>query len=137
MTRDELVRALANLPENVAIGCVVEAGRIRGRRHLASRADVVAVVRACAEAYGVTSGEIMGRVRTARIVRARFQAYFLLLDLFDMSTVQVGLAFGGRCHTTIMHGAPKGEADKGRAAVRARVLAVAAMLGIGSEAEAA
>lgn len=130
MTREGVINALAGMPENVAIGCVVEAGRLRERKRLATRADVVAVVRACAQAYGVTEEQIRGRSRPRQVVRARFRAYFLLLDLFSLSAVKVGIALD-RDHTSVLNGAPQGAADDSKEAHDARVLAAAAMMGMG------
>ena len=62
------------------------------------------VVAAIAKRYGVTHNDIMGPSRKSRIVAARFEAIVTVAQLRHMwSLPRIGLFFGGRDHTTILH----------------------------------
>jgi hypothetical protein len=62
------------------------------------------VVAAIAKRYGVTHNDIMGPSRKSRIVTARFEAIVTVAQLRHMwSLPRIGLFFGGRDHTTILH----------------------------------
>jgi chromosomal replication initiator protein len=57
--------------------------------------------------YGVTHEEITGDKRTRRIVGPRQVAMYLSRELTDASLPQIGRAFGGRDHTTVMYAVQK------------------------------
>jgi chromosomal replication initiator protein len=57
--------------------------------------------------YGVTHEEITGDKRTRRIVLPRQVAMYLSRELTDASLPQIGRAFGGRDHTTVMYAVQK------------------------------
>jgi hypothetical protein len=62
------------------------------------------LVAAIAKRHGVTYNDIMGPSRKARIVAARFEAIVTVAQLRHMwSLPRIGLFFGGRDHTTILH----------------------------------
>jgi chromosomal replication initiator protein len=62
------------------------------------------VLEAAARFYSLTSGDLTGRRRTKEIALARHVAMYLARELTDASLAQVGKAFGGRDHTTVLHG---------------------------------
>ncbi len=56
-----------------------------------------------AEYFGLSSVDIRGKKRTKAIVYPRQIAMYITRDITEFSTTEVGLAFGGRDHTTVMH----------------------------------
>lgn len=77
------------------------------------------VIDAAANLFGVSIGDILGPRRHRHVVRARQVAMFVCRDLTDLSYPQLGTAFGGRHHTTVLDAVRKIEA--GDAATRAQV----------------
>jgi len=57
--------------------------------------------------YGVTLAELNGDKRTRRIVQPRQVAMYLSRELTDASLPQIGRAYGGRDHTTVMYAVQK------------------------------
>ena len=65
--------------------------------------SVERIIAITAAYFGVTTGDLVGHVRTAPLVRARQVAIHLARELTDLSMPRIGQAFGGRDHTTVMH----------------------------------
>ena len=61
------------------------------------------VVRKVVEVTGVDEDNIVGSSRKKEFVEARQTAMFLCRNLLDASLSSVGMYFGGRDHTTVMH----------------------------------
>ena len=61
------------------------------------------VVRKVVEVTGINENDIVGKSRKKEFVEARQTAMFLCRDLLDASLSSVGMYFGGRDHTTVMH----------------------------------
>tara|TARA_B110000495_G_scaffold30467_1_gene23290 strand:- start:1326 stop:2663 length:1338 start_codon:yes stop_codon:yes gene_type:complete len=61
------------------------------------------IVRKVVEITGINEINIVGKSRKKEIVEARQTAMFLCRSLLDASLSSVGLFFGGRDHTTVMH----------------------------------
>ena len=61
------------------------------------------VVRKVVEVTGVNESNIVGKSRKKEFVEARQTAMFLCRNLLDASLSSVGMYFGGRDHTTVMH----------------------------------
>ena len=61
------------------------------------------VVRKVVEITGVNENNIVGKSRKKEVVEARQTAMFLCRNLLDASLSSVGVHFGGRDHTTVMH----------------------------------
>lgn len=60
------------------------------------------IISAVAEEYGLTPEAVTGRGRTAALRRARLAAVVLCRKLLGMRYVDLGVAFGGRSHATII-----------------------------------
>ena len=60
-----------------------------------------------AEAYGVTVTDLESPSRRQPLARARQIAMYLCRDLTDLSLPKIGALFGGRDHTTALHGINK------------------------------
>ena len=61
--------------------------------------------------YKVSTGELLGRVKTKKIAQARQVIMYLLIIELEMSPTQVGRLLGGRDHATVIHGAGKINAE--------------------------
>ena len=62
------------------------------------------ILDAVAKHYRVKISELLGKKRTRTIARPRQVAMSLTKDLTSLSLPAIGEAFGGRDHTTVMHG---------------------------------
>ncbi len=71
------------------------------------------VQRVVAEAYNLGVQDLKGKKRTQAITLPRQIAMYLIRELTEYSTTEVGMEFGGRDHTTVMHAVQKIE-DKVR-----------------------
>ncbi|KGO32128.1 chromosomal replication initiator protein DnaA [Oenococcus alcoholitolerans] len=65
------------------------------------------VQRVVAEEYDVSLADLIGKKRNSDIVMPRQVAMYLIRHLTDISLPKIGQAFGGRDHTTVMHGTEK------------------------------
>jgi chromosomal replication initiator protein len=65
------------------------------------------IIAIAAEKFGFAEKDLLGKKRTARINKARQIAMYLCRELTESSLPQIGEAFGGRSHTTILHGIKK------------------------------
>lgn len=57
-----------------------------------------------ADRFGLSLSAMLGPCRSRRIARARQIAMFLVRELTPLSLPNIGRRFGGRDHTTILHG---------------------------------
>lgn len=71
------------------------------------RLTCAAIITEVARFYGLSIADVKGTYRTTRCVIARHVAYYLCRGLLPVSMPQIGRAFEGRDHTTIMHGVSK------------------------------
>lgn len=60
-----------------------------------------------AEHFNINVSDLKGKKRTKIITVPRQIAMFIIRDLTDYSTTEIGLEFGGRDHTTVMHSCQK------------------------------
>jgi chromosomal replication initiator protein len=65
------------------------------------------VVNAVADAFGVSVEQLVGSNRSRDIALPRHVAMYLLRKEVNVSLPQIGEAFGGRDHTTVMHACSK------------------------------
>jgi len=75
----------------------------RPRHHV----SVEQVVSATARHYGLEANDLTGPRRAQRVNQARQVAMYLTREITDASLPQIGEIFGGRSHTTILHGCNK------------------------------
>ena len=61
------------------------------------------VQRVVAEYFNVTPADLKGKKRTKQVTFPRQVAMFIIREITDYSTTEIGLEFGGRDHTTVMH----------------------------------
>ena len=60
-----------------------------------------------ADKYGVSAEDITGKRRSREIALPRQVAMYICREMTEMSTTAIGQDFGGRDHTTVMHGCDK------------------------------
>lgn len=65
------------------------------------------IISTVAEQYGITDEDIISKKRSRDLTLPRQIAMFLCRDMTQLSTTNIGRAFGGRDHTTVMHGCDK------------------------------
>ena len=73
-----------------------------GKKPLADL-SIEEVVRKVSNISRVGEKDIVGKSRKKEIVEARQVAMYLCRDLLSMSLNNIGLYFGGRDHTTVIH----------------------------------
>ncbi len=61
------------------------------------------VQRVVSEYFNVTPADLKGKKRTKQVTFPRQVAMFIIREITDYSTTEIGLEFGGRDHTTVMH----------------------------------
>lgn len=61
------------------------------------------VQRVVAEYFNVTPADLKGKKRTKQVTFPRQVAMYIIREITDFSTTEIGLEFGGRDHTTVMH----------------------------------
>lgn len=65
--------------------------------------SVLAIQTAVAKEWGVTIEGLHSKVRTKTLTVPRQAAMFLIRELLGLQLVEIGLAFGGRDHSTVIH----------------------------------
>lgn len=77
------------------------------------RLDMDVIQARVAEHYGLTLTELLGPKRVRAVARPRQVAMYLAKTLTERSLPEIGRSFGGRDHTTVMHGVRRIEALRG------------------------
>ena len=70
------------------------------------------VINAVANYYDLTPDKLTSKLRSAEISTARNVAMFILRDYLELKYEKIGQIFGGRKHTTVMHGCDNVDEDK-------------------------
>lgn len=76
-----------------------------------AKTDVARIVKQVAGEFGIAPKELLGSSRLRRVLVPRHVAMYLARELTGLSLPQLGAAFGGRDHTTVLHAWRKIEAD--------------------------
>ena len=71
--------------------------------HEAKAIDPPMILRATAEAYGLSVAELVGPSRKQPLAQCRQVAMYLCRELTSLSLPRIGEVFGGRDHTTVMY----------------------------------
>ena len=77
-------------------------GRIGAQAPRSVNAELI--IEMVARQYDTTPEEIIGKKRSQPIALPRQVAMYICRRMTSMSTTSIGDAFGGRDHTTVMHG---------------------------------
>ena len=87
------------------------------------------IMQVIAEQYGVSQEDMISKKRSREISMPRQIAMYLCRDMTQLSTTNIGQSFGGRDHTTVMHGCDRiAEEMKSNFAFKKRVEELAAMI---------
>ena len=73
--------------------------------------DISSIQKAVADYYKITVEVLKGKKRSANIAYPRMVAMYLCRMLTDQSFPRIGLEFGGRDHSTVIHAVDKIEDD--------------------------
>ncbi len=65
--------------------------------------NIAKIQKVVSEYFNVSIMDIKGKKRTQKITFPRHIAMFLSRELTDYSTTEIGIEFGGKDHTTVMH----------------------------------
>ena len=65
--------------------------------------NVEGIIKLVAEEYGVSEEDIIGTSKVKEIIQARQTAMYITRETTNMSLPQIGRAFGGKDHTTVLH----------------------------------
>ena len=114
VTVPELIGALTELDMHAQMnGTLIDAEAALAylaKRHRADQVDLPDIARATARAFSLKLSQLRSRTRRREVVTARGVAMYLARQLTDKSLEQIGNYFGGRDHTTVLHGCRKTEA---------------------------
>ncbi len=100
-------------------------GERAGRRQL----DVQTIQESVAKEWGVTPEGLRSKTRTKTLTTPRQIAMYLMRELLGLQLVEIGAAFGGRDHSTVIHSLERvAEMLAGDPAVAQRVARLRAML---------
>jgi len=105
-----LIRAVAYASLNQTTVTLDLAEEVLGHLFPTSAAEPVRVDTILSEAagyFGVTVDDLRSQKRTRPLANARQIAMYLVRDLTDLSLPKIGEVFGGRDHTTVLHGTQK------------------------------
>jgi chromosomal replication initiator protein len=69
--------------------------------------SIETIQRVVAEYYTLSPNDLKGKKKTQNIVLPRQISMYIARELTEFSTTEVGQAFGGRDHTTVMHSCQK------------------------------
>lgn len=75
------------------------------KRHSVITVD--SIIRMVADFYKLSLTELKGKKRSKNIALARQVAMFVIREVTEYSTTEIGVEFGGRDHTTVMHSCQK------------------------------
>lgn len=65
------------------------------------------VMRIVSDYFNISVKDLQGKKKTKSIVYPRHLAMYILRQITEFSTTEIGLEFGGRDHTTVMHACQK------------------------------
>ncbi len=96
---------LMNTPIALEMARTSLSGRIGAQAPRSVTAELI--IEMVARQYDTTPEEITGKKRNQQIALPRQVAMYICRRMTSMSTTGIGAAFGGRDHTTVMHGCDK------------------------------
>jgi chromosomal replication initiator protein len=72
-----------------------------------SNLSIEVIQKVVADFYSLSTNDLKGKKRNQNIVYPRQLSMFICREMTDFSTTEIGEAFGGRDHTTVMHSIDK------------------------------
>ena len=101
-----IIRILAKsslMNRDVDFSLVAEVVKERTGNKLNLGLNSESIINQVSDVFGVTHQEIVGKSRRMEIVQARQVAMYLCRNFLDASLSSIGISFGGRDHTTVIH----------------------------------
>src|SRR3972149_6419841 len=99
------VTAYAALPpQPITLDMAEDVLQDLGPAHATAPISPGRILAATSESFGVSITDLEGPSRRQPLARARQVAMYLVRDLTHLSLPKIGLLFGGRDHTTVLHG---------------------------------
>lgn len=89
-----------SMPEAPGDAPQVKCALVRWERH---KSTIDAVISAVAEHFGLESAQITAKTNKPEFVRPRMIAMYLVRRLTGVSPREIGMAFGGKHHTTVRY----------------------------------
>jgi len=99
------------VPENITLDFVIEALKDYVTKNLFITNDIINIQKAVADYYKITVDILKSKKRSSNIVLPRQIAMYLSRMLTEESFPRIGLEFGGRDHSTVIHACDKIESD--------------------------
>ena len=99
------------VPEKITLDFVNEALKDYVTKNIFIMNDISNIQKAVADYYNLTVDVLKGKKRSANIAYPRQIAMYLCRMLTDESFPTIGLEFGGRDHSTVIHACDKIEED--------------------------
>ena len=96
---------LMNTPISLDMARTSLSGRIGAQAPRSVTAELI--IEMVARSYDTTPEDITGKRRSQQIALPRQVAMYICRRMTSLSTTNIGNAFGGRDHTTVMHGCDK------------------------------
>ena len=96
---------LMGLPITLELARTALSNRIGAQTSRKVTAELILEV--VARQFGVTVDDLTGKKRSREIATPRQIAMYICREMTSLSTTSIGIAFGGRDHTTVMHGCDK------------------------------
>lgn len=96
----------AGLPLEQALG-FLDQGDQRGGSISRPRLDMETILHGVAEAFGLKAADLTGHSRLRQAAWPRRVAMLLARELTGLTTTEIGEAFGGRDHSTVIHALKK------------------------------
>lgn len=99
------------LPNEINLDVAKEALSDYVDKNIYSTTDIGHIQKVVADYYNITVDILKGKKRTASVAYARQVAMYLCRMLTEESFIKIGLEFGGRDHSTVMHNFEKIQND--------------------------
>ena len=106
ITRVEAYTAMY-VPEKIDLKFVMDALGNDCSKNIYSNNSITTIQKAVADYYEITIDALKGKKRSKNIVYPRMVAMYLSRMLTEESTPRIGLEFGGRDHSTVIHAIDK------------------------------
>ncbi|MFA7378020.1 MAG: chromosomal replication initiator protein DnaA [Erysipelotrichia bacterium] len=98
------IKPTAHIDMGIAIESVQSLIDVKDTKTKLSETKIINIV---ADYYNLTPSQLTGKIRTSQIAMARHIAMYLVRSLLDVPLTKIGLAFGGKDHTTVMNAVEK------------------------------
>lgn len=103
--------AAMTVPQKIDMEFANEALKDYITKNIYSNGDIPSIQKAVCEYYNISVEEIKSKKRSNKIAYPRMVAMYLARMLTDESFPRIGLEFGGRDHSTVIHACDKIETD--------------------------